>query len=23
EWQKVEGVGKFPKNYKPDALGFD
>ena len=23
EWQEVEGVGKFPKNYKPDALGFD
>ena len=23
EWQKVKGVGKFPKNYKPDALGFD
>ena len=23
EWQKVEGVGKFPKNYKPDALDFD
>ena len=23
EWQKVEGIGKFPKNYKPDALGFD
>ena len=23
EWQRVEGVGKFPKNYKPDALGFD
>ena len=23
EWQKVEGVGKFPKNYRPDALGFD
>ena len=23
EWQKVEGVGEFPKNYKPDALDFD
>ena len=23
EWEKVEGVGKFPKNYKPDALDFD
>ena len=23
EWQEVAGVGKFPKNYKPDALGFD
>ena len=23
EWQKIEGVGKFPKNYKPDALDFD
>ena len=23
EWQKVEGVGKFPKKYKPDALDFD
>ena len=23
EWQEVEGVGKFPKNYKPDALDFD
>ena len=23
EWQEVEGVGKFPKNYKPDTLGFD
>ena len=23
EWQEVEGVGKFPKNYEPDALGFD
>ena len=23
EWQKVEGVGKFPKNYKPDVLDFD
>jgi len=23
EWQKVEGVGKFPKNYKPDALDLD
>ena len=23
EWQRVEGVGKFPKNYKPDALDFD
>ena len=23
EWQKVKGVGKFPKNYKPEALGFD
>ena len=23
EWQKVEGVGKFPKKYKPDTLGFD
>ena len=23
EWQKVEGVGKFPKNYKLDTLGFD
>ena len=23
EWQKVEGVGKFPKDYKPDTLGFD
>ena len=23
EWQKVEGVGNFPKNYKPDALSFD
>ena len=23
EWQEVEGVGKFPKNYKPDVLDFD
>ena len=23
EWQEVEGVGKFPKDYKPDTLGFD
>ena len=23
EWEKVEGVGKFPKYYKPDALDFD
>ena len=23
EWQKVEGVGRFPKNYKPDVLAFD
>ena len=23
EWQKIKGVGKFPKNYKPDALDFD
>ena len=23
EWQEVEGVGKFPKNYKLDTLGFD
>ena len=23
EWQKVEGVGEFPKNYKPDVLDFD
>ena len=23
EWQKIEGVGKFPKDYKPDALDFD
>ena len=23
EWQKVEGVGEFQKNYKPDALNFD
>ena len=23
EWQRVEGVGKFPKNFKPDALDFD
>jgi len=23
EWQKVEGVGQFPKNYKPDTLDFD
>ncbi|MBT3514491.1 MAG: hypothetical protein HN474_04145 [Nitrospina sp.] len=23
EWQEIEGVGKFPKNYKPDFLGFD
>ena len=23
EWQEVKGVGKFPKNYKPDFLGFD
>ena len=23
EWQEVEGVGKFPKNHKLDALGFD
>ena len=23
EWQEVEGVGKFPKNYKPDFLDFD
>ena len=23
EWQKVEGVGEFPKNYKPDPLDFD
>ena len=23
EWQKVEGVGKFPKIYKPDTLDFD
>ena len=23
EWQKIEGVGKFPKNYKPNAPDFD
>ena len=23
EWRKIEGVGEFPKNYKPDALDFD
>ena len=23
EWQKVEGVGKFPRNYKPNAIDFD
>jgi hypothetical protein len=23
EWRKIEGVGKFPKNYKSDALDFD
>ena len=23
EWQEVEGVGKFPKNDKLDALDFD
>ena len=23
EWQKVEGVGKFPTDYKPYTLGFD
>ena len=23
EWQEVEGIGKFPKNYKPDVLDFD
>ena len=23
EWQKVEGVGQFPKNYKPDSSDFD
>lgn len=23
EWRKIEGIGKFPKNYKPDALDFD
>jgi hypothetical protein len=23
EWRKIEGVGKFPKSYKPDALDFD
>ncbi len=23
EWQEIKGVGKFPKNYKPDFLDFD
>ena len=23
EWKEIQGVGKFPKNYKPDSLGFD
>jgi hypothetical protein len=23
EWKEIEGVGKFPKNYKPDFLDFD
>ena len=23
EWQKIERVAKFPKNYKPDAPDFD
>lgn len=22
-WKEIQGVGKFPKNYKPDILGFD